>query len=124
MKKIFIIFLFCFTAVCQANAEEEIIMGSDEFYPYVGTPEHRGYVLEVADKVFAKKGIKIVYKQTPWPRVVKYVREGKMAAAVAMLKKDAPDFILHDEPLGTFTFSFFVLKDDSRRYDLHVHVYL
>ncbi len=116
MIKFFIIFLFILITACHTAAQEVIIMGSDEWYPYVGTPDHRGYILEIADIVFARKGIKIDYRQTPWARVIRFVRKGKMGAAVAMLKKDAPDFILHDEPLGVFTSSFFVLKNDNWTY--------
>jgi polar amino acid transport system substrate-binding protein len=99
-----------------ALSQEVISMGSDEWLPYVGTQENRGYMIEVADAIFAKQGIKIQIRSYPWARILHMVRKGSLHAAPGMQKHQAPDFIIPNEPLGIDEAAFFVHKSDQWKY--------
>jgi polar amino acid transport system substrate-binding protein len=99
-----------------ARSQDVMTMGSDEWLPYVGTQENRGYMIEVADAIFEKQGIKIQIKSYPWTRILHMVRKGSLNAAPGMQKNQAPDFIIPNEPLGIDDAAFFVPKSDPWKY--------
>lgn len=113
--RIFIIILLLLTATPVLSLEV-ISMGSDEWLPYVGTQENRGYMIEVADAIFEKQGIKIQINSYPWARIIHLVRKGGLNAAPGMQKNQAPDFIIPTEPLGIDEAAFFVHKSDPWQY--------
>ncbi len=105
-----------FLLAAPAWSQPIITMGSDEWLPYVGTQKDRGYMIEVADAIFEKRGIKIQINSYPWPRILHMVRKGSLNAAPGMQKNQAPDFIIPDEPLGIDEAAFFVPKSDPWQY--------
>ena len=109
--KLFIGLAFLLLATPALSAEV-ISMGSDEWLPYVGTKENRGYMIEVADEIFEKKGLKIQLDSYPWARIIHLVRKGDLAAAPGVQKIQAPDFVIPKEPLGIDEAAFFVHKYD------------
>ena len=100
-----------------AQSQEVIYMGSDEWLPYVGTQEKRGYMIEVADAIFKKRGFKIQITSYPWPRTLQMVRKGSLNAAPGMQKNQAPDFVIPDEPLGIDDAAFFVHQSDPWKFN-------
>lgn len=117
MKTVCYTLLLILVLTSSVSAQKpELLIGSDEWLPYTGPVENHGYMLEVAETVFARRGIQTTYKPAPWVRVLAAVRNGHMMAAAGMVKEEAPDFILPEEPLGTYNSSFFVLANDSWTY--------
>ncbi len=126
MKKLIIILVTIFATIitftpCYSYAEAKklnkvITMGSDVFFPYVGNTTERGYVIEIADKVFGAKGITVDYDNIPWARVLVEVRKGNLSAAPSILIDDAPDFVFPEEPIGKYFASLFTHKTSKLEY--------
>ncbi len=112
LKKISLMLPLClmgFAGNARANDPKLIKMASDEWLPYVGTKAVRGYMIEVADAIFAEKGIKVAISELPWPRVLLEVKKGNLDAAPGMQLHQAPDFIAHNEALGVDEAAIFTL---------------
>lgn len=105
--------------VSGAAQADEIVLGADVWPPFIGKPgsDMPGYMLEVAEKVFAAKGHKIVFKEMPWSRAVKICRKGSIAGIAGAAVGDAEDFVFPEEPLGELENYAFVLADSSWKYD-------
>jgi len=99
-----------------AWSQQIMTMGSDEWLPYVGTQKDRGYMIEVADAIFEKRGIKIQINSYPWPRILHMVRKGSLNAVPGMQKNQASDFIMPDEPIGVDDAAFFVHQSNPWTY--------
>lgn len=105
-------------AASPARAGEIVTLVSDVYCPFncepgAGAP---GYVIEVAQKAFAAKGITVVYKVVSWDAALEATRKGQYDAVIGALRSDAPDFVFPTSPMGASRFVLIVRKDDPWRY--------
>jgi len=104
--------------VSGASHADDIVLAADVWPPFINKPgaEQAGYMVEVAQKVFAKKGHKIVFKEQPWSRAVNLCRKGDIPGIVGAAVGDAPDFVFPKEELGILDNYMFTLKDSTWTY--------
>lgn len=103
--------------VTSANADT-IQIEADSWCPYNCEPQSSspGYMIEVAQTVFDKKGIAIKYTNTLWSRALYRVKTGKVDAIVGVSKREAPGLIFPDETLGFSVTVFFTKKGTAWKY--------
>lgn len=97
---------------------DTITLVADPWCPYnCGHSEGRaGYMLELAERIFEKKGHTVEYIEVPWTRAIYGVREGYYTGIIAAGLEETPDFIFPDIEEGIARHSFFVLKDNPWRF--------
>ena len=120
--------ILLFTNLCvfepQANAETKpspqkmVTLRADQWSPFSGDPKSDapGFMVEIAQKIFARNGLQVQYELMPWTRVLKEVEAGNFDAAVGASPEDAPDFIYSKEPQGKWTVACIALKSNSWQY--------
>lgn len=129
MKRLIVLLLTIIAFYTQAKAqdsatdhaaiEKEITVVADIWCPYnceVGT-QNPGYIIEVANEIFGKKGIKVNYEIMPWERAIEETRKGTYNAIIGARYGDAPDFIFPEEAEGSSQNVFFVKNDSDWKYD-------
>lgn len=99
MKQVLIFFIFA--VIIPAHAAS-VSIRADEWFPMNGQPESNaeGYMIDLAREVFSQAGHTVDYKQMPWERALKEVREGNFDCVVGAYHEDAPDFIFPNENWG------------------------
>jgi polar amino acid transport system substrate-binding protein len=112
-----IVVLVLFIIPFQASADQITIVG-DSWCPFNCEPDaaNPGYMIEVAQQIFAKAGHKVTYKTVEWKKAIEETRKGKYTATVGGLKSDTPDFVFPDRAMGTSENIFFAKKGSSWRY--------
>lgn len=95
-----------------------LTIASDHWCPFNCQPDsaYPGYMIEIAQQVFAEHNININYQIIPWSRALRLCRVGIISAVVGGYKSDAPDFIYPQNEQGLIAFSFFNLKQSNWRY--------
>ncbi|WP_163832570.1 substrate-binding periplasmic protein [Spartinivicinus ruber] len=99
-------------------AEESISIRADEWYPMNGDPasDKPGFMIEIAQKVFGAKNIKVDYRLMPWERALSSVRDGTYDCVVGAYPSDAPDFVFPKENWGQDVTGIYVIAGDSWRF--------
>ncbi len=71
--------------VSQEIRADVIVLAADRWCPYNCGPEDDkpGFMVEVAQRIFAQAGHTVVYEVVPWRRALKYVHEGTYQGAIA-----------------------------------------
>lgn len=79
-----------------------IVLAADPWCPHTCDDDaaQPGYMIEIARRAFALKGVQVTYRNAAWARVMTDVREGRLDGAVGALATEAADLALHQEPLG------------------------
>ena len=118
--------LFAASSVLDSRASAEskpaaskiVTLRADQWSPFSGDPksDSPGFMIEIAEKIFAKNGLKVQYELMPWTRVLKEVKAGHFDAAVGASPEDAPDFIYSKEPQGKWTVACIVLSSNPWQY--------
>lgn len=116
-------YLRCFAVIAillsaaKAQAETIILVG-DAWCPYNCEPgsEKPGFIIEIAQKIFAEHSINVEYRLLPWTRAIEETREGKHTAIIGAAHGDAPDFIFPKISVGKAVTAFFVKKENSWRF--------
>lgn len=105
----FFLSLLLLSTQLHAQKKEEIIIAADFWCPFNCEPNSKqpGYMIEIAQRVFAQYDIKVTYLIFPWPRALILCRAGSISAVVGGYKSDAPDFVYPDVEQGMIGFSFF-----------------
>ena len=95
-----------------------ITIAADYWCPFNCQPnsEYPGYMIEIAQQVFALHDITVNYQIIPWSRALQLCRAGRISAVVGGYKSDAPDFIYPQIEQGMIGFSFFSTMDHSWQY--------
>jgi polar amino acid transport system substrate-binding protein len=101
-----------------AVPQETITITADVWCPYNCDPtsEHPGFMIEMAQKAFAKHGINIQYIVQPWTRAIEETRQGKYTAIVGAAVRDAPDFVFPEKTEGKIQNVFYIKKGKKWRY--------
>jgi len=97
---------------------DTIRVGADTWYPFNGEPtsEKPGYMIEVAQLVFAEAGHKLEYQVVPWARAVLLVEEGTIEGLVGASPGEVPKLIFPSLPMGKITFGLFTLAEGTWNY--------
>jgi polar amino acid transport system substrate-binding protein len=98
------------------RSQAQIILAGDEWMPFTGDEKVKGYIIELAEKIFKNAGMSFSYYRMPWARVLNETAEGNVSGAAGMLKKNAPDFVFHEEPAGFDYNAVFVFKSRPWEY--------
>ena len=95
-----------------------ITLVADEWPPFNGKPDspHEGYIVDIARKVFEKRGYRVVYTLAPWTRAIEMTRSGECDGAIGASKTDAAGFVFPREELAQNKLAFYVKKGSAWRY--------
>jgi len=75
-----------------------------------------GYIPEILMIVFQQAGFKVETQLMPFTRILKSVQNGSFTVVPGMVKKNAPDLVFPETPIGLSTYIFYVAKGSSWRY--------
>ncbi|WP_286235392.1 substrate-binding periplasmic protein [Thalassotalea sediminis] len=105
--------LFLSVLTVQSNADE-ISIRADAWYPINGQPnsDKQGYMIDLANSVFALYGHTVDYDVAPWKRALLEVEQGIHDCVVGAYVKDAPDFTFPKHHWGLVNTGVYVLSDD------------
>ena len=94
---------------------DRIIIAADRWCPFNcgSSDELPGFMVEVAQKVFAASGHEVHYVEMNWSRAIEETRHGRVNAIIGAFKGDAPDFVFPIEEMTVIENSLFVLKDST-----------
>lgn len=98
---------------------EKITLAADEWCPFNCAPDSDkpGFMIEVAQQVFAEHGYTIDYKVMAWSRAIREAEVGNIDGIIGAFKGDAPNFIYPDQELSILRNTFFVHKDQAWIYE-------
>lgn len=101
-----------------AQQDTRITIAADYWCPFNCQPDssHPGYMIEIAQRIFAEHDIAVDYQIIPWSRALERCRSGNITAVVGGYKSDAPDFIYPAIAQGLIGFSFFSLVNTQWSY--------
>lgn len=118
MKRLSIVTIAALVMFSGAARAETVTIVADRWCPYNCEPgsEHPGFMIEIAQKVFAKHNIDVEYSIVPWTRAIDESRQGKHTAIVGAANKDAPDFVFPQTAQGMMRNSFYVKKGNSWKF--------
>lgn len=110
-----ILFLLSLIIVTMAD---EITIVADPWCPFSCEPgsSKPGYMVEVAQKVFAKAGHTIKYSNLDWDVAIEKSRKGEYNGIIGAYIEDAPDFVFPANSLGNAGNVFFVKEDEKWKY--------
>lgn len=116
--------LFAFAAACAlypltAPAAETVTIVADHWCPYNCEPgsERPGFMIEIAQKAFARYDITVKYNVMPWSRAIDQTRKGEYTAIVGASRSDAPDFVFPAIAQGWMQNKFYVKTGSSWRFE-------
>ena len=111
-------FLVALCSIPTTVRAETITLTADIWCPYNCDPKaaHPGFMIEMAQKAFAKHGISVEYIKQPWTRAIEETRKGKYTAIIGAAVRDAPDFVFPQVTEGKIQNVFYVKKGDKWRY--------
>jgi hypothetical protein len=72
----------------------QIVLGADQWCPYNCTPKSKmpGFVVEIAQVVFAQSNITNDYRVFPWPRAIDMAKRGEIDVVIGATKAEVPKF--------------------------------
>jgi polar amino acid transport system substrate-binding protein len=77
-------------AMAQAGADKDLVILTDDYFPYTSTGSaDGGVVLDLISQAFALQQIKVIYRSCPWQRCQEMVADGKAFAATPFF--DTPE---------------------------------
>lgn len=121
MKRIKSMIIICLTiTIFMAGfaTAATITVRADSWPPYNDEPnsEHPGYMIEIAEAIFAAHGHDIDYQLMPWARSLDAVQKGTYDAVVGTDPAESPELIFPNEPFGVNQNGFFVKKGSAWKY--------
>ncbi|MDF2176643.1 transporter substrate-binding domain-containing protein [Aliiglaciecola sp. CAU 1673] len=117
-KILVLLLFFCLCTQAASSPTPTLIIAADRWCPYNCAPksEHPGFMIEIAQRIFAQHCIKIEYRIMPWSRAIQGTRQGEFDAVVGASKADARDFVFPLVEQGRMKNSFWVRQDAQWRY--------
>jgi len=102
-------------SLCHADT---ISLRADEWYPVNGDPqsEYRGYMIDIATKIWESHGHDVDYQIMPWERAIEETRTGEVNCIVGAYIEDAPDFVFPTAALGMDESHFFILSKSDWKF--------
>jgi polar amino acid transport system substrate-binding protein len=97
---------------------QKLLIAADVWCPVncKESAENPGYMIEVTQHIFQKKGIQTEYKIMPWARAIIETEKGYVNAVVGAFRNEAPGFIYPKEELGLISNAFFSTNDSNWLY--------
>jgi polar amino acid transport system substrate-binding protein len=97
---------------------ETITIVADEWCPYNCEPgsEKPGFMIEIAQKAFAKHNIAVEYINIPWTRSLAAVRKGKYNAVTSATENEVPNLVIPLVEQGYARDAFYVKSGNPWRY--------
>lgn len=113
---VWLVFLVSLFSVCVSA--EEILLRADDWCPYNCEPtgEKQGFMVDIANEIFAKAGHSIDYQLRPWTRAVREAQDGKIHGIIGAVPNEVPDFIFPEQELAESTMVFWVNAENPWRY--------
>ncbi|MHA7878885.1 MAG: substrate-binding periplasmic protein [Saccharospirillum sp.] len=104
--------------VLGAAQAETLRLVADPWCPFNCTPgdDAPGFMIEIAERVFAEHGIAIEYHTLPWVRALLAVETGEYDAAVGASHAEAPQLVFPQQPQGRMRNVFWTLADSDWEY--------
>lgn len=113
--------IICILGFCAApaHAGPTITIRADNWGPFTGEPksDRPGVMIDIAKRVFERKGYTIDYQLMPWSRVLKEVGDGVYDGAAGASPDDAPDFLYTKDPQGMWTVAC-MMKNEKAELDI------
>lgn len=75
-----------------------------------------GYIVDIVEAVFKDSPYKLAFQTLPWSRAIIRVRTGAVTALLSPAKKEAPDLLYPNEPIGLQRMCFYVQKGSTWTY--------
>lgn len=117
MRKLTLLICLLFGLSVSASAEK-IVLVADAWPPYNNPAEDsdKGYIVDIAEAIFAKHGHDIVYKLMPWKVAIEEARKGTYDGLIGADTEDGAGFIFPTEEAGSYQVAFFVKKGNPWRF--------
>ncbi len=95
-----------------------ITIRADDWCPYTCQPDSDkpGFLIEIAQYLFGKKGDVVDYQVMPWARAILETREGRYHSIAGAFKGDAPDFIFPENELAISVSALFAKQEKSWKF--------
>lgn len=106
-------------SVCAA---ETIVLVADPWPPYNNPAEdpQKGYIVEIAEAIFAKQGHSVTYRVMPWKRAIEETRKGTFDGLIGADAVEGAGFVFPEEEAGKYEVCFFVRKGNPWLFS-HTH---
>jgi len=94
---------------CPAFAKNRIVVVSDHWMPYNGTPNssEEGYAVDILRAIFEPKGYVVAYSEQPWKRAIAAVEKGHADMLIGAFKFEMPSFIFPETIIGVTRMGFY-----------------
>jgi polar amino acid transport system substrate-binding protein len=109
--------LFCsFPSIA---TDTHIVIAADIWCPFNCDKKdtQQGYMVDLASKIFAAKGIKVEYRIMPWSRVLQEVMDGQIDGAIGTAKVEANGLIFPTVEQGRMRNAFWIKQDQPWRFE-------
>lgn len=95
-----------------------IVLVADAWPPYNNAADDtkKGYIVDIAEAVFAKHGHEVVYKIIPWKVAIEETRKGTYDGLIGADTEDGAGLIFPEEEVGYYRIGFFVKKGNPWRF--------
>lgn len=122
MKNILQIFILNLVALFSLSAianNKKVVLAADYWCPYNCTPgsDKEGLLIDIARIAFAKKGIEVEYKLTPWVTAVDDFNKGRIDGIVGTVYGEVESPIYPSIEQATINISAFTLDNTTWVYD-------
>ncbi|MGL1958559.1 MAG: transporter substrate-binding domain-containing protein [Colwellia sp.] len=114
-KPAFWLSLMISLSIVKKSSAAELIIAADNWCPISCKPntDEQGFMVEMAEVIFQKKGHTVKYIQLPWNRAVLMARSGKIDGIIGAFHGDAPDFVFPDNEQAVLTNVYYTLKNSE-----------
>lgn len=94
----------------EEGAQRVLTVRGDMWMPYNGAPPAPlpGYMVELAQEIYAPLGVQVEYDLMPWSRAVEECKHGRITAIIGAGEDRRPDFVLPEEEIGWSGYGWYV----------------
>ena len=108
-----------FALAAALPVQKTVTLSADVWCPYNCDPKspRPGFMVEIAQRAFAKENVQVRYVLRPWSQAIDDARGGRIAGIIGASVRDARDFIFPAVAQGRMVNKFFVRKGTRWRFD-------
>lgn len=117
MKRILLTIVLLF-GLSSPGFSEKIVLVADVWPPYNNAlgDNDKGYIVDIAERIFAKNGHEVEYKILPWKVAIAETLKGTYDGLIGADAEDGAGFIFPQEEIGSYQIAFFVKKGNPWRF--------